>query len=45
MKDERIEDVTNYGEFIPSTFQWMTTERQREIAQHHENISDQNKKN
>ncbi|MFZ5985619.1 MAG: hypothetical protein ACOYWZ_00620 [Bacillota bacterium] len=34
IKDERIEDVTMYGEFISSFDQWITPDRQREIARH-----------
>lgn len=34
IKDERIEDVTMYGEFVSSFDQWMTLDRQRQIARH-----------
>lgn len=34
IKDERIEDVTMYGEFISSFDQWITLDRQRKIARH-----------
>lgn len=34
ISDERIEDGTMYGEFIPSFDQWMTPDRQRKIARH-----------
>lgn len=39
IKDERIEDVTMYGEFIASFDQWVTLDRQREIARHLEEVS------
>jgi len=38
--DERIEDNTMYGEFVPSFHQWMTMDRQRSIARHHEEVTD-----
>lgn len=41
IKDERIEDVTKYGEFIASFDQWMTPDRQREVAQHLEEVSEE----
>lgn len=41
IKDERIEDVTKYGEFIASFDQWMTQDRQREVAQHLEEVSEE----
>lgn len=34
IKDERIEDVTMYGEFIASFDQWMTPDIQRNRARH-----------
>ncbi len=34
IKDERIEDVTMYGEFISSFDQWMTPDKQRERARY-----------
>ncbi|WP_010245587.1 hypothetical protein [Acetivibrio cellulolyticus] len=34
IKDERIEDVTMYGEFISSFDQWMTPDRQRNRARY-----------
>ena len=37
--DERIEDVTMYGEFISSFHQWNTPDRQRKIANHLEEIT------
>lgn len=39
ISDERIEDNTMYGEFISSFHQWITPDRQRMTAQHHENIT------
>lgn len=41
IKDERIEDNTLYGEFIPSFDQWTTPDRQREIARHLEKVTDE----
>jgi hypothetical protein len=39
IKDERIEDVTMYGEFISSFDQWMTPDRQRKVAGHLEEVT------
>lgn len=39
IKDERIEDTTQYGEFIASFDQWMTPDRQRQTAHHLEEVS------
>jgi hypothetical protein len=39
--DERIEDNTMYGEFIPSFDQWMTPDRQKNIAKHLEEVTDE----
>jgi hypothetical protein len=39
IKDERIEDVTMYGEFISSFDQWMTPDRQRKVAKHLEGVT------
>jgi|GEM_PF-1672496 len=39
IKDERIEDVTKYGEFIASFDQWMTPDKQRERAKHLEEVT------
>lgn len=39
IKDERIEDVTMYGEFISSFDQWMTPDRQKKIARHLEEVT------
>lgn len=44
IKDERIEDNTLYGEFIPSFQQWMTPDRQRAIARHQEEVTDPSRK-
>jgi|LSQX01.3.fsa_nt_gb hypothetical protein len=40
--DERIEDTTQYGEFIPSFHQWTSSERQRATARHLEEVSELN---
>lgn len=34
ISDERIEDTTMYGEFISSFDQWTTPDRQKNIARH-----------
>ncbi len=39
IRDERIEDNTMYGEFIPSFDQWMTPDRQRKVARHLEEVT------
>jgi hypothetical protein len=39
IKDERIEDVTKYGEFVSSFHQWMTPDRQRAKARHFEEVT------
>jgi hypothetical protein len=39
IKDERIEDVTMYGEFISSFDQWMTPDRQRKVAKRLEEVT------
>lgn len=36
--DERIEDVTMYGEFVSSFYNWMTPDTQRKVARHLEEI-------
>jgi hypothetical protein len=41
IKDERIEDNTLYGEFIPSFDQWMTPDRQRKVARHLEEVTEE----
>lgn len=40
-KDERIEDVTMYGEFVASFDQWMTPDRQRKKARHLEEVTEE----
>lgn len=37
--EERIEDVTMYGEFISSFDQWVTLDNQRKRVKHLEEIS------
>lgn len=39
IKDERIEDVTMYGEFISSFDQWTTPDRQKMIARQLEDVT------
>lgn len=39
IKDERIEDNTMYGEFVPSFHQWLTPDRQRMLARHQESVT------
>lgn len=34
IKNERIEDFTMYGEFVSSFHQWITPDRQRKVARH-----------
>ncbi|MCX7921075.1 MAG: hypothetical protein N3B21_03495 [Clostridia bacterium] len=41
IKDERIEDVTRYGEFISSFNQWMTLDRQKNISHHLEEVTEE----
>jgi len=41
IRDERIEDVTLYGEFIPSFDQWTSSERQRERARYLQEITNE----
>ena len=38
-KDEDIEDVTKYGEFISSYFAWVTPERQKKRAKELDNMT------
>ncbi|MDK2800826.1 MAG: hypothetical protein PWQ70_2445 [Clostridiales bacterium] len=45
IKNERIEDMTQYGEFISSFHQWTTSERQRANARHLEEIAEMNEPN
>ena len=39
IRDERIEDVTMYGEFISSFDQWTTIDNQRRRVRHIEEVS------
>ncbi|MCR4435179.1 MAG: hypothetical protein QHH06_07325 [Clostridiales bacterium] len=39
IRDERIEDVTMYGEFISSFDQWVTPDRQKKMARYLEEIT------
>ncbi|NLD47623.1 MAG: hypothetical protein GX660_10555 [Clostridiaceae bacterium] len=39
IKDERIEDVTMYGEFVSSFDQWMTPDRQKKKAEYLEEVT------
>ncbi len=32
-KDEDVEDVTKYGEFVTSYFSWLTPEKQKKRAE------------
>ena len=41
-KDEQIEDVTKYGEFISSYFSWVPLEKQKQIVEKLENITKKN---
>lgn len=41
IKDERIEDTTLYGEFVSSFHQWRTLDRQRQIAHHLEEVTEE----
>ena len=41
IKDERIEDVTMYGEFIASFDQWVTPDKQKENAKHLEEVTNE----
>ncbi len=41
IRDERIEDGTMYGEFIASFDQWITPDRQRKVARHLEEVTDE----
>ena len=38
--DERMEDVTMYGEFISSFDQWITPDKQRRRVRHLENLTE-----
>jgi|GEM_PF-561547 len=41
IKDERIEDTTMYGEFVSSFHNWISPDRQRKVARHLEEISEE----
>lgn len=41
---EESEDVTKYGEFVTSYFAWIPTEKQKDIVQRLEKITNKNKK-
>lgn len=41
---EESEDVTKYGEFVTSYFAWISTEKQKDIVQRLEKITNKNKK-
>lgn len=43
-KNEEMEDVTKYGEFISSYFAWVAPERQKRRAKEMENMTSNNKK-
>ncbi|RCX09984.1 hypothetical protein DFR58_13128 [Anaerobacterium chartisolvens] len=40
IKDERVEDTTLYGEFVPSFHQWITLDKQRQVASHMEKVTE-----
>jgi hypothetical protein len=39
IRDERVEDVTMYGEFIPSFDQWIAPDNQKKITRHLEEVT------
>lgn len=39
MEENKTDDATKYGEFIPSYFAWLTLEKQKEIANKLSNIT------
>ena len=41
-KDESMEDVTKYGEFISSYFAWVGLDKQKEIVNRLENMTNKN---
>lgn len=45
IKDERIEDTTQYGEFISSFHQWITPEKQKEKARYLAQVTKSDKQN
>lgn len=40
--DETIEDITRYGEFISSYFAWVGLDKQKEIVNRLENMTNKN---
>lgn len=40
-KDEEMEDVTKYGEFVSSYFAWLTPERQKKRAKEIDDMTKQ----
>ncbi len=42
IRDERMEDITQYGEFIASFDQWTTFEKQKKNVKHLEEIAELN---
>lgn len=41
IKNERIEDSTMYSEFVSSFHQWVTPDRQKKIARHLEEVTEE----
>jgi metal-dependent amidase/aminoacylase/carboxypeptidase family protein len=41
---EISEDITLYGEAVPSTFQWTTIDKQKKRVREHEKIDNNKKK-
>lgn len=39
IKKEKIEDTTKYGEFIPSYFAWIDTNKQKDVVEKLEKIT------
>ncbi|MDQ2084892.1 hypothetical protein RBH29_00380 [Herbivorax sp. ANBcel31] len=44
IKDERIEDTTQYGEFVSSFHEWITPEEQKKKARHLAQVTEKNNK-
>lgn len=42
-KDENVEDVSKYGEFISSYFAWIGLDKQKDKVKEMENITNKNK--
>lgn len=40
INDERVEDSTLYGEFVSSYHQWITLDRQKNVSEHLEGVTD-----